>query len=456
MAACGITPNPASPKHKLANPGDTVYDVPIYSHAELYAKFPGQDYSGLKNLYVSPSGSDEGGAGSQAAPYATIGHALSVADAGTVIRIRAGTYIESLDFPRSGTFEKPIVLYSEDGRGEAKLDGGGFSTAIQSTVDYTIVDGLDVFRGKHFVIGFYSKENETGILPADEVGGKYNVVRNSIVHDAGVEGIKGAGIRYLLLENNEIYDVHGEEAFDCVACYHLIVQNNIFRDCAKGAAYAKGGSANVYFIGNTFYNFPTQQYALMLGGWSDLTSIFRGIDPKAAPEAYEQVVYNNVFYGAGRAAIMIVSGEKLKIYNNTFHNTATMKDATIVVVDDGTLDRKPSSEISVVNNLVHNSPGSGLGAFYLAYDPEDELEILHHHNVVTSNNSEFSWGFPDGPGDGDIQGEIIFVDAEAGDFRLESASAGVDSGVPVDEVSEDKDGVPRPQGQGPDRGAYER
>jgi hypothetical protein len=42
-----------------------------------------------------------------------------------------------------------------------------------------------------------------------------------------------------------------------------------------------------------------------------------------------------------------------------------------------------------------------------------------------------------------------------GDFRLKADSPLIDSGVPLAEVTRDRDGNPRPNGRAPDIGAYE-
>ncbi len=58
-------------------------------------------------IYVSTSGSDSGGDGSAANPYATISHAVGVAPAGATVVVGPGTYAESV------TISKLIVLTSQ-------------------------------------------------------------------------------------------------------------------------------------------------------------------------------------------------------------------------------------------------------------------------------------------------------------------------------------------------------
>jgi hypothetical protein len=53
-------------------------------------------------------------------------------------------------------------------------------------------------------------------------------------------------------------------------------------------------------------------------------------------------------------------------------------------------------------------------------------------------------------------GTEAFVDASMHDYHLASGAPAVDAGEPVAEVTVDRDGVERPQGRGPDVGAYEQ
>ena len=51
-------------------------------------------------------------------------------------------------------------------------------------------------------------------------------------------------------------------------------------------------------------------------------------------------------------------------------------------------------------------------------------------------------------------GEPDFVSPDAGDYHIGENSAAIDLGVDAG-VTQDKDGLPRPQGAAPDLGAYE-
>jgi hypothetical protein len=74
----------------------------------------GHDY------FVAQGGSDTSGNGSAGSPWATIGHAVSQANAGDTVYVGSGTYHESVSLTGSGTASAPIII---DGQGVAVVDG---------------------------------------------------------------------------------------------------------------------------------------------------------------------------------------------------------------------------------------------------------------------------------------------------------------------------------------------
>lgn len=65
-----------------------------------------------RTLEVAQGGSDEN-SGSEGKPFATIARALQEAQPGDRVLVRAGTYAETVTFPRSGEPGKPIILEGE-------------------------------------------------------------------------------------------------------------------------------------------------------------------------------------------------------------------------------------------------------------------------------------------------------------------------------------------------------
>ena len=64
---------------------------------------------------VSPSGNDTSTNGDLSTPFSTIEKALSLAQPGDSVQLRAGTYREAINPPRSGTAQNPIVIEAYPG-----------------------------------------------------------------------------------------------------------------------------------------------------------------------------------------------------------------------------------------------------------------------------------------------------------------------------------------------------
>ncbi|WFB10167.1 DUF1565 domain-containing protein [Streptomyces sp. LX-29] len=107
---------------------------------------PGGASAAPTTVFVAPNGSD-GGGGTRSAPYRTIEKAISVADAGTTIRVRGGTY-----YPRSplssetdGTRGRRVVL-TGDGPDPVVVDGARLSSGpalLSLRADYWTVSDIE-------------------------------------------------------------------------------------------------------------------------------------------------------------------------------------------------------------------------------------------------------------------------------------------------------------------------
>lgn len=456
MLSCLRTPNPNAPRFELGNAGESVYQITLYSYAELSAMFPSASYGALPSTYVSTAGNDSA-AGTIGAPLRSIAAAVGkLGTNGGIIRVRAGTYYEYITVTVGGSDKAhPVVLYSEDGPLAAKIDAGGRYACIETTKNYVVIDGFELMNTSKYGVGVYSGENMTGNVPEAQATGKYCVVRNCKIHDIGIgnancDAVKGAGNRYYLIENNDISRVGGDVGVDCVASYHVIIRSNTIYDCEKGAGYCKGGSANVYWVANTIRS--SGQYGIMLGGWTSLSSVFRGTDPETIPEGYHQMVFNNVFIDCRTTAVMVTGGEDVYICNNTFFNCNDTGTASLIYVNDDGVIYKKSSRITVLNNIAYNDStkpfiriyGSVNGAAY---------DITHAYNYFFCGTA-VNWGNGYAPGTAESATAVSFVNAAAGNFQL-NPGAGVNDGTNISWITFDRAGTVRPNGIF-DRGSYEQ
>lgn len=112
----GLRPNTAYSIRLKGNPLslDTVFQVT--TRADSFPAPQGAIY------HVAVNGSDSHDGSSPSQAFATLAHAVSVANPGATILLHAGRYRESVTLPRSGTAQAPICIRNAPGEAAA-LDG---------------------------------------------------------------------------------------------------------------------------------------------------------------------------------------------------------------------------------------------------------------------------------------------------------------------------------------------
>jgi parallel beta-helix repeat protein len=144
--------------------------------------------------------------------------------------------------------------------------------------------------------------------------------------------------------------------------------------------------------------------------------------------------------------------------------------------DGGGINLGEGSGHLIYNNVVYNNAGRGIE---IAWEYCENC-IAVYNNTVYKNGSSGIWiqgGYRGivvrnniaylnlGDFQNDGTGTVIsnnvfgtnplFVNADAGDFKLQTASPAREAGISLSQVQTDRDGVPRPQGSAYDAGAFE-
>lgn len=93
------------------------------------------------HYYVSPTGDDGAAGTSPDAPFATIQHAVDLAQPGDTIHLAGGDYLQDVVSVRDGTAAAPITII---GPADAVVRGGGGARVIQLHHDHLTLDGFTV------------------------------------------------------------------------------------------------------------------------------------------------------------------------------------------------------------------------------------------------------------------------------------------------------------------------
>src|SRR5581483_264080 len=103
---------------------------------------PGAEAVGGPVLYVDGSSASctDGGTGTQAAPFCTIGAAAAVVAAGQTVQVAPGVYRESVTVRSSGTSSAPIVFAAAPG---ATVTGGAHGFAVSGR-SWVTINGFDI------------------------------------------------------------------------------------------------------------------------------------------------------------------------------------------------------------------------------------------------------------------------------------------------------------------------
>ena len=372
----------------------TIFLVNQQIHYQQYAAA-----SGSIDYYVSPSGNDSN-PGTQAAPFATIEKADSVATPGTTIHVAPGTYTMNGTYTtHSGTATARITFISDTKWG-AKLASvslgshSGYATWY-SGGDYVDIIGFDIAGGT----------NGTRGIAKD---GSYSRIIGNKIHGIGGATCKDGGDG--IVTNN--YATHDDD----------IIGNLIFNTgpplpntCNQHHGIYQGNIGG-HISNNIVYN--------IRGGY--------GIHCWHA--CSNATITNNLVFNNNAGGIIVGGGDAPNYANS------------------------PADNIIIANNIAINNARDGIREF--EYSGEHTIgshnQILN--NIVYGNPDGNMVLLAGNTASGTITSNAQFVNYQqdgSGDYHLKSTSPAIDAGTPVGAPSTDFDGNPRPQGKGYDIGPYE-
>jgi hypothetical protein len=412
---------------------------------------------------VAAGGSGDGSSGS---PFGHIQDAIDAAQPGHTITVGPGTYAEQLSTARSGAPGQPVVIRAAAGRGSVLVTRSGRVLTVSHqyiTVDGLVLDGQygadDLVRlspGAHF---FRLSNSELRRTSRDLIDMAYSdgvVIEGSLLHHAlnpangrtDAHGIAASAVRDLTIRDSEIHTFSGD-------------------GLQVDPGRLSPGWTNVTVERTHVWLAPLP---LAENGFpAGLAPGENAIDTKASsgfPRA--TIVLRDIVANGFRNGFLVnMAAFNLKEFVDATVDRVTVYDSEIafrlrgattggawvavqnaVVYDVTTAFRY---EDNIDNLRIWDSTvGAGVtNAFQAASSTSNGLEVrnllvlgalpaeaTHSSNLAVSASA--------------------FVDATQHDYRLALGSPAIDAGVVIPQVAADRLSVARPQGAGPDVGAFER
>ncbi len=381
--------------------------------------------------YVSPTGSD-GNSGSQNNPWANVEYAARKAKPGDTIFVRGGTYQEG-----------EVWLRAEYGHGGApgklltiKAYPNEIPVFVNSKRPFIIGCNYIRIEGLHFKNG-----KSIGVE-----GNTVQIVNNTFTGSGYGWASIHAGGTNILLEGNKC-DINGNTVGTQGHCYYISngVNITIKNNVAKGMT---GYGIHVFDQRRSGDRPDFERLiknVIIEGNVTSHSEKRSGIVLAAYDHARieDVIVRNNVAFNNPNSGIFVPGiVSNVKIYNNTlFGNGET---ALLIYGKAGDV-----TNVEIKNNIFDLS-NSNSNAFHV-FNKEKNASLALQNNLYWPKAVRLNKLSDSSP----VIGDPRFVNPGEKDFHLLPGSAAIDKGIPLGEVSYDKDGIKRPQGTAPDLGAFE-
>jgi hypothetical protein len=408
-------------------------------------------------------------AGTEAFPWKTIVHAARVAGAGDTVLIKKGIYQDGdVWVENSGAPGREIIFMAYPGHErQAVIKGGAFRSTGNSHI---IVRNLKILESPSYGFRFEGPV-DPGDPPATNITisgnhthdtcssgisiwgvkwgedpGDYDNIRDVVIEEnlleLGTHGCKSEiitvanGAVNVVVRNNEIRlgdpaMEGGDEGIDFKeGVRDSRIHGNYIHHLSDKAIYIDGGSdphdpqiTNIHIYDNIMMHLPSAGISIVTEGKGDVDGIY---------------VYNNI--------VAHVDGDGFIVYDHPGGRDAggTVKNVHFInntAVDTGLtkygggfrVNHERATGIVFRNNIAWNNDD---------YDMRGEAETLIESNLCAESFCE-------------VQEDPGFLDPQEDDFRLQTHSPAIDRGLFQGSPDVDILGTARPQGAGPDLGAYE-
>lgn len=394
-------------------------------------------YVANTNVVASDSNS-----GTLAFPWLTIGHAASVAVAGDIVRVQAGTYNEHPTLSTSGS-SGAWINFVADGNAVCR----GFS--LQG-VSYLRITGFEI---THINTSFPYGIDFSGTCSHIDIIDNY--VHN-VVSD-GVHNGPGAAVSYEVFRGNTFFYmgmVPGvatnfmNEAIQMTSVnpmpHHCLAEYNTVQRAADTFIVSFGTNAIVrnnycFDFKNIYWNGDSSVHSDIFQDGSDgmiVGSRHHIYENNIAGDCIEanshfsiwqdtvgagdtnMLVRGNVIYNFGNGALGVISTKKVVSYNNSIYQITNgpagswYKQSTSTNYPDGAM---------AVNTIVDNVAANGSGSFYVQPGTAN-VTLGHNLGYLCPADSSFT-----------VTNDPLFIDPSTNsrNFRLQAGSPAIGAGTNV-------------------------
>ncbi len=386
-----------------------------------------------------PSASDNS-PGTEDLPWLTIQKAADTVWAGDTVIVKSGMYPERINFS-NGTRGAPgqVITFAAKPRRSVTMWGfytklahylriEGFNiTTDPSLTNWTDANGVFIASDHVEVIDNYFYSLDSTGVSGDSVGA---IVRNNRIYHCQA-GLTISGSDWLV-EGNEVERLYQYGNGDCDYSRFFgdnhFIRNNFFH----GTLFNEIGDAHVDCF-QTFDNNGEYAHNVTIDG-NVCYDFHQGFMGEAAyyHNISDITFSNNIFAHGGAWGLCVYQIQNVTVVHNVF--------ADIAYHGAGFRDGATGF---IWNNIFHNA-----GSNYWA---SDGGAVEGSHNILFSTEGNIDPG--DFPNDL-VNINPLLIDPARDNYHIPAGSPAVDAGLDLG-ITTDLDGHSRPQGNGPDIGAYE-